>query len=400
MLTFLQEIRWLLAQPFDLASALLVRLLSPFFAPIRRSAQYPWVIGGHRGRMRADNCGELHQYLCTQTKQPALWVANSTVATKLRNQGFACIDRNTWKSRLAILRAPVVVYSHGEDDIDQFALLWRKKIGLRVHLNHSMNHIKAGQFLRADVKNYGWLHLKIFTWTMEDFDLLLASSDLEKKHFDLSMPHQKERIKVGGGAHLDGVIRRSKTPHDRRILWFPTFRDTRAEAQELNATIAQIAQSVELQQWLEREDRHLYICHHINSVGSAFACTQDSAHTRIHMCSPASLDEHLAKSELFISDYSGILIDWLLQDRPVLFFPFDISTYLEHRMLYIPYEDLHYGPLVSTADQFITQLIQGTWQDLTPWKNRREKWKELMFPLRDEGYAARTHKSIQEHLHV
>lgn len=385
------EIAWALWQPLDLVSALLVRCLAPLFRGARVSRRYPWVMGGHRGRLRADNAGDLHRYLLSQTQQASVWIANAPLARQLRAQGIAAIDRNTWKARMAILRAPVLIYSHGEDDLDQYALLWRKKLGFRVHLNHSMNFLKAGQWYRKDVDSMGWLRRKVFGFLMVDFDALLACSELERQNFRLSFPHLTTQIHLGGGAHIDTVLARRQIATSRRILWFPTFRDTRLEAEQLSRIVAEVTQSTLLQEWLRSEEYTLVICHHINSTPHA-----QSAHSIpcIEWVSPAQLDLELGRCCAFISDYSGILIDWLALGRPTLFFPFDLDSYQRTRRFYVHYPEWHFGPMAQTPQEMIELLRSNTWRDLQQWETRRRSFLHQAFPSQEPEYAKHGYMEI------
>jgi hypothetical protein len=368
------------------------------FANARKNRANPWVIGGHRGRLHADNAGEFHDFLRLQTEQPIVWIANAPLAYQMQKQGMHVLVRNTWKARLAILRASVQIYSHGEDDIDQYAILWRKRLGLRVHLNHCMNHIKAGQMYRKDIESFGLVRKALFRFTMIDFDLLPASSELEKAHFALSLPHLRDHIVVGGGAHIDGIMRIAQEPTDRRILWFPTFRDTPTEKKNLDRIIAEVAADERLHAWLQSENRVLYICHHINSGTAQPIDVMNQSSSSIRFCSPATLTLQLSKAELFISDYSGIVADWIITERPIVLFAFDLETYLKSRSLYIPYEQLAYGPIVKDSAQLIETLISNSWQNQNSFHERREHWKSLMFPLAKPRYAERTYETICKHL--
>lgn len=386
----LSEIVWTISLPWDLASALAVRVFSRFFRTHRLTRQTPWVIGGHRGRLYSDNAGALHRYICTQTDQSILWIANGSLLPFLRQQGIQALRRNSWRARLAILKAPVLITSHGEDDLDQFALFWRGCLGLHVHLNHSMNHLKAGQWYRADIDRMWRLHRAFFAWSMVHFDALLASSELERQHFMLSFPQQQAKIHLGGGAHIDDFLAWRDLQPEARILWFPTFRDTPKEAWQLDQMIREVAQHPQLNQWLQKTKRTLVLCHHINS-GSPVQTPSNSCVEWIH---PGQLIPELARCELFISDYSGLLVDWLIVDRPVLFFAFDMETYLQNRRLYLNYPDFCYGPSAQSAQELASTLMQETWMDQTSWEKKRAYWKKQIFPWAEPCYARQSYETI------
>lgn len=52
----------------------------------------------------------------------------------------------------------------------------------------------------------------------------------------------------------------------------------------------------------------------------------------------------MARSDVLITDYSSIFFDYLLLDRPIIFFPYDLDTYLEKdRDMYFDYETITPG---------------------------------------------------------
>jgi hypothetical protein len=339
-------------------------------------ANAPWVIGGHRGRLYADNSAELHQYMVQHTQQPIIWIGNKKVVKELRQKGFAALRRNSLAARKAILNAPVLLYSHGEDDLDLLMIFARKRVrGIRIYLNHSMNFIKAGQFMRPKLR---------FPWLVTQFDYLLACSPAEKLNFDKSFPHcTKKILPEGGGAHIDKILRAREVPQKNLIVWFPTFRENLVEQGQANDLVRRVCDSTELKNYLEKEKLELAVVGHINA-GSA------ATH------GPGELLPLLAQARCFISDYSGTLIDWLLFERPVVFFPFDQKEYLKTRRLYTQLEDLSYGPLVRTPEDFLEVLTSGVWQDMEPWQGRRKYWTERVFPNPHYGFAQRCYEKICE----
>ena len=282
-----------------------------------------------------------------------------------------CLERNTWKARIATLKAPVLIYSHGEDDLDQYALLWRGRLGLRVFVNHCMNHLISGQWYMPGIEKMNFLHRKIYGWIMVNFDALLASSPLEADNFALALPHLKEQIQLGGGAHIDDFINMRTHKTQKRILWFPTFREGSVESQHLQNTLQEVVQNSKLLAWLQHSQRTLVICHHINAKLS-----QKSSNSQIEFIAPSQLDKELPRAELFISDYSGLLADWLILDRPAMFFTFDLESYLQTRKFYLNYPDFVYGPWVQNSTDFIESLLSESWLELEKWQDRRLHWQK------------------------
>lgn len=73
----------------------------------------------------------------------------------------------------------------------------------------------------------------------------------------------------------------------------------------------------------------------------------------ILVCEPTSdIYPLLREMDVLITDYSSIFFDFLLLDRPVVFFPYDLDDYLAtDRSMYFDYHEMTPGPkCVSQAD--------------------------------------------------
>ena len=285
----------------------------------------------------------------------------------------------------------MLVYSHGEDDLDPLLILLRRCLGLRVYLNHSMNHLKAGQMYRADLDAAGPLKRALLAWSFVDFDILLASSERERENFALSFPSKVERLMLGGGAHLDTILSRADSAPSSTIYYLPTWRDTPSGRHALGQTLTALLGHEQLRQWLVEEGFELRIGAHINSPELASADLQFKApFVRRDM---ATVIEDLTSASIFISDYSGLLFDFLAMDRPFVYFPFDLDDYLKTRRLYVDYLEMAAGPVVTDTDALVNTLITGSYRD-PAWAERRAQWREVCIPTTEPTYAAEGYRTI------
>ena len=84
-----------------------------------------------------------------------------------------------------------------------------------------------------------------------------------------------------------------------------------------------------------------------------------SEHSNIHYFPSELLPDELEVAngiDLIITDYSGIYIDFLLIDKPVLFYPYDLDNYKKYRGLMFDYDLVTPGPKIHTQKEFIVEM--------------------------------------------
>lgn len=366
------------------------------FAPLwvegklARRRSKTWVIGGHRGRIYEDNSGELHRWIRENTDQPIVWIANrGPTMDELRAAGHPVLERNSLAARRAILRAPVLIYSHGEDDLDILMMAMRPFLGFRVFLNHAMCVLKAGQAFSPGYVNAGPVSRWARRSLMVDFDALLTTSELERNNLALSFPHRAARVFLGGGAHHDSFLRLRGTPAERVVYYFPTHRDDAVGRERMGEFLKALVTRRDLRDWLEAGGWTFRIGAHINTGSHALEVSAP-----FEMAPLSNLQHDLSRAALFVSDYSGLLGNFLVFDRPTIYVPFDWDNYKNFRSLHERLEDFAAGPLCWDLDSFVEAITRGNWADDSVWGPKRAEWRAKLFPRLEVGYAARCYETV------
>lgn len=363
------------------------------FALKKRTSDGSWVIGGHGGRARMDNAGVLHEYIVTHTTQKSIWITeNQTIYEELRAQNHDVLMRGTLRARWALLIAPAVIYSHGEDDVEVFALFLRRLLGRRIYLNHCMNHLKAGEHYTPQAEELKGVRHWLFSFLVTDFDHLLACTEKEKENFALSYPGKEHLFQLGGGAHIDNWMQMRQLTQEKTIVYFATFRESKQAQTKLHQVIKAITENEELRNWLEKTGRNFVVITHINSTEHELSNVKITAPFRLAL--PNELISLAGHSEAFISDYSGIILDYVATKRPILLFPFDLDDYLQDRRLYVKYTDLDFGFHAQTVEELIALLVSERWKE--PFTNPRARWEKLLFAHDGPGHVKDTYNAIQE----
>jgi CDP-glycerol glycerophosphotransferase (TagB/SpsB family) len=106
--------------------------------------------------------------------------------------------------------------------------------------------------------------------------------------------------------------------------------------------------------------------------------------------------------DLLITDYSSIFFDFLLLDRPIVFFPYDLERYLARdRDMYFDYNAMTPGPKCRTYDELERQIektIQPDFQD--EYAENRRKIKGYTHDQLDNLSHKRLFSLIRYYLHV
>ena len=133
------------------------------------------------------------------------------------------------------------------------------------------------------------------------------------------------------------------------LLYAPTFRGSVGGAQAPDA--------LDLKKMKEAlgEEYILLIKHHpvVKQRPQIPEEVQDFA---VDVTDTLEIEELMCVSEVCISDYSSLIFEYSLFERPMIFFAYDLEEYGDWRGFYYDYEELTPGPVVRTTEELIRYL--------------------------------------------
>lgn len=133
------------------------------------------------------------------------------------------------------------------------------------------------------------------------------------------------------------------------LLYAPTFRGSVGGAQAPDA--------LDLRKMKEAlgEEYILLIKHHpvVKQRPQIPNEVQDFA---VDVTETMEIEELMCVSEACISDYSSLIFEYSLFERPMVFFAYDLEEYGDWRGFYYDYEELTPGPVVRTTEELIRYL--------------------------------------------
>lgn len=69
-----------------------------------------------------------------------------------------------------------------------------------------------------------------------------------------------------------------------------------------------------------------------------------------------AIDELLCVADICISDYSSLVFEYSLFEKPLLFYAYDLDEYFDWRGFYYDYQELTPGPIVTTNEEMIDYI--------------------------------------------
>lgn len=133
------------------------------------------------------------------------------------------------------------------------------------------------------------------------------------------------------------------------ILYAPTFRGRIAKAQTSRALNLKLFQR-------ELGDEYVLLFKHHPLVKKPPVIPETYKDFAQDVTDSMSIEELLCVSDICISDYSSLVFEYSLFERPLIFFAYDIDEYFDWRGFYYDYYELAPGPIVKTNLEMIDYI--------------------------------------------
>lgn len=150
----------------------------------------------------------------------------------------------------------------------------------------------------------------------------------------------KEEYKKTAFEHLYEVMPQAKGK--KVIMYAPTFRGRVANAKAPNRL------NVELLKYALSDEYVLIIKHH-PFVRKCPEVPEYCADFAMDVSELMSIEDMMIVADICISDYSSLVFEYCLMEKPILFLAYDIETYIDWRGFFYPYDELVPGPVVNNT---------------------------------------------------
>src|SRR5690606_20456698 len=100
--------------------------------------------------------------------------------------------------------------------------------------------------------------------------------------------------------------------------------------------------------------------------------------------------------DCMVTDYSSIYMDFILLDRPVVFFPYDLDAYVAGRGLQHEYDEVSPGPKCHNQSELQQILREVLVEGRDAWASQRDHVRRQFYRYQDGRSCERLFKAIRE----
>lgn len=307
------------------------------------------------GNKYADSCKYVYEYLLDNSSYKIYWLTrNQEVYDKLVSEGKPVLRYDSLRAKWKQMRCAAACSSTQLSDFNQ----WFFSGSILLDLNHGYPFKTSAQ-INTDKKGRIWheVMLRFIRY------YAIMPSDFCKHHYDV-LPLSPEKIIISDFArndvYFDESLRKGINKNineikgsNKAIVYMPTHRKEGAAILDMHELLPlkEIDDFCEANGWEFIIKKHFYHRREIEDF-SSFKHIHD-------ITSDSSVDSQviLYQADVLISDYSSCYIDYLLLDRPLIFYHFDIEEFQKkERNIILPFDQLDFCPRAKTKNELFLNI--------------------------------------------
>ena len=101
------------------------------------------------------------------------------------------------------------------------------------------------------------------------------------------------------------------------------------------------------------------------------------------------INDLLLITDVLVTDYSSVIFDYLLVNKPIVYFTYDQEKYKDSRGLYYPFDDYIYGEIAKDSNELIESIKKNNMMN-----DKRKKFNEKFMSSCDGTSTKKTYDMI------
>ena len=235
--------------------------------------------------------------------------------------------------------------------------------------------------------------------TSKFFTQKVFSSAFRARHFvEYGYPRNDAILKAQGDSRRNSplwincdlqalqMIDNARSNNLRIILYAPTFRSNLSSPFSDNILSLQALNNF-------AEDHKILLVMKLHPLMAKQFHTDNLSHI-VHYAPECDIYPALSLIDCLVTDYSSVYFDYLLLDRPIIFFPYDFDHYIaDERKLLFDYIDMAPGQLCKTRIDLQSALSAP---DTEYWATRRNEVRNKVFNHLDDKAGQRLYNFLRD----
>ena len=314
------------------------------------------IFGSWFGKKYDDNSRYLFEYMIEKNSNKKeyelIWIGYEKPNLQL-NKNIIFAKKDSIKSIYYILTAKYAIMTQGYEDFYKYNLLGKS---IKVQLWHGIPIKKIGKPQLKDNKVS-----RLIRQLMYSYDYFIASSSEHKKKMEecfyfiganeenvlkIGQPRNDYIIKNNNTEYIEQLKNKYGFPKNKIIVtYMPTFRDNMSTNFSFSSLKEKDAEFFYKNNILILEKQHS-----TTNVEKSFIVVADNKMTT---------QDILLISDILITDYSSVYLDYLLRNKPILHYVYDKEYYINSdRGLLYNFDDVRGGKEVYTFDELKKRICE------------------------------------------
>ena len=349
-----------------------------------------WIFGCWGGMKYSDNSKYLFEYVCKEHPEiRAVWITvNKRVYEELISSGKEVYLANTPSSDEIIKQAGVAFFTNSLNDFGDNPLLNGAKIcGLfhGVGFKKELRELDDQNTLKAKLK---LLKHKIYDLSYTSLVFTTSEFFINKFHtqqYNASLNH----IILTGQPRNDlffDLNTKTENDSEKYILYMPTFREDEEGQKLLRVIVNNMANSNDLNELLKKYGYKLIIKpHYLTTVEKNDKYSNILIYNDVDV---PDIQRLLKNIDILITDYSSVVGDYVLLNRPIIFYSYDLNEYKKLKPMDMEYDLVLNHTYVDNLDSLIV-LIKEVFENKVDYQSINNVINKYMNgpSLRHGGYS-------------
>ncbi|WP_196001935.1 CDP-glycerol glycerophosphotransferase family protein [Clostridium sp. 1001271B_151109_B4] len=359
--------------------------------------QHIWIITEKFAQTAQDNSFYFFKYCFeNQHKKKVYYIIDkdSIEYEKLSKYKGRLLDFMSIKHLVILMASELIISSESRIH----ANAWRVQIG---HAMRSLMNKKA-VFLQHGVTALKRVEGTYKKGNTGGADLFVVTSDYEREIIKKYFNYNDKEIINTGFARWDVLKDKSGEISEKQILLMPTWRnwlDEVSEEQFENSdyfkSYMSIINSKELNKILR--DNNIIINYYVHPKFQYYLDKFNTKFDRIKVITPGEyqVNDLLMESSLLITDYSSVSWEMYHQNKPTLFYHFDVEDYKKYQGSFLDLDNELFGECAKNPEELI-ESIKGYIQSEFKLPQKYEDMRSKYFSFVDSKNCERIYNAIIE----